>query len=266
MQTCFSQLNKTHYIPSLTTAANNNAIPGDQCFYISTPSLTDVAFTILRKSPLGLPIYDTGIVSNANPQRIDLGTGYGQLFIPSISTGQVVNSRGFIIEAADVIYVSVRMNAGGGSQAGAMVSKGLSALDTQFRVGSFTNKNPGTNYLNFVSVMATEDDTQVTFDDLPAGLVIKNYPGSFPIITTLDKGESFTIATNSSVNTTNQDGLIGSLVSSDKPIVVNCGSANGSFGGGGGRDYGLDQIVGISKIGKEYIFVKGEGIMNGKMC
>ena len=54
----------------------------------------------------------------------------------------------------------------------------------------------------------------------------------------------------------NRAGLIGTLVSSDKPIVVNSGSANGSFGNGGARDYGIDQIVELSKVGKEYIFVK----------
>ena len=55
----------------------------------------------------------------------------------------------------------------------------------------------------------------------------------------------------------NRAGLIGTLISSDKPIVVNTGSANWSFGTGGARDYGIDQIVYLSKVGKEYIFVKG---------
>ena len=49
------------------------------------------------------------------------------------------------------------------------------------------------------------------------------------------------------------------MVSSDKQIVVNSGSANGSFADGGARDYGIDQIVDLSKVGKEYIFVKGNG-------
>ena len=35
--------------------------------------------------------------------------------------------------------------------------------------------------------------------------------------------------------------------------------ANGSFGNGGARDYGFDQIVGADKIGDEYIFVRGDG-------
>ena len=53
--------------------------------------------------------------------------------------------------------------------------------------------------------------------------------------------------------------MIGVLIESDKPIVVNSGSANGSFHTGSGRDYGIDQLVGADKIGNEYIFVRGSG-------
>ena len=108
--------------------------------------------------------------------------------------------------------------------------------------------------------MATEDDTEVTFSDLPSGIVLENYNGTFPININLNKGESYTIATISSVNNINKDGLIGTLVESDKPIVVNCGSANGSFHNGNSRDYGMDQIVDYSKVGTEYILVKGNGL------
>lgn len=254
----FSQLSKKHYIPPLTSAAFGNANVEDQHIYLSTPSNSSIPYTII---PVGQPTtsYITGTVSNATPQQISVGTGNGQLFIPSTQTSVITNNRGYIIEAEAPIYVSVRMNAGGGAQAGALVSKGISALGTTFRVGSYTNGNPQSNYLNFVSVMATEDNTQVNFSNLPSGLIIKNYTGATPINITLNEGESYTIATNSDDTTVNQDGLIGCLVSSDKPIVVNCGSANGSFGTGGGRDYGIDQIVDLSKVGTEYIFVRGDG-------
>jgi hypothetical protein len=207
VQTSFSQLSKTHYIPPLTAADTGNAIPEDQYFYISTPSLTDVAYTI-KKVGLSATFDIKGIVSKNNPQEIFIDTGFSQLIVTPISTGQKITDRGFIIEASDLIYVSIRMEAGG-AQAGALVSKGLSALGTEFRVGSYTNENPQNNYLNFVSVMATEDGTNVTFDNLPAGLIIEHYSGAFPINTTLKKGESFTIATNSSLNIMNRDGLIG---------------------------------------------------------
>ncbi|MBF4472843.1 T9SS type B sorting domain-containing protein, partial [Flavobacterium sp. HJJ] len=69
--------------------------------------------------------------------------------------------------------------------------------------------------------------------------------------------------------TSNSSKIIGALVQSDKPVVVN----SGSFGGSNskevriqngvslpvGRDVGFDQIVPLEKTGKEYIFVKGIG-------
>ena len=69
----------------------------------------------------------------------------------------------------------------------------------------------------------------------------------------------------------NSSKIIGALVTSDKPVVVNSGSFGGSNStemgmnpnSGGlspaGRDVGFDQIVSLEKTGKEYIFVKGVG-------
>lgn len=252
-----SQLSKIHYIPPLTAADHNSSHPGAQYIYISTPSVSEIGYTI---KPLGTTPnnYITGTVSNSNSQAVSLGSGYGQLFVDSYQTSTIMQ-KGYIVEAEDVIYVSVRMGSQNAAQGGALVSKGLTAFGNTFRVGSFTNENADTNYLNFVSVMATEDNTTVTFDELPTGLIIMNYSGGFPITATLDEGESYVVATNSDVAPVNKDGLIGTLVQADKPIVVNCGSANGSFHNGGGRDYGIDQIVDLSKVGKEYIFVRGDG-------
>ena len=252
----FSQLSKKHYIPPLTYADEISSTPQDQYIYLSTPRNVDVPYTI---KPMGQPAsnYITGVVSNNNPQEIFIDSGASQLFMPPDITSRVTTDRGYIIEADDVIYVSVRVNAG--SQAGALVSKGISALDTSFRVGTYTNENPQDNYLNFVSVMATEDNTQVSFSNLPSGIMIQEYSGTIPVNTILNEGESYTLAINSNETTINRDGLIGCLVTSDKPIAVNCGSANGSFGTGGARDYGIDQIVGETKIGTEYIFVRGDG-------
>ena len=124
--TSYSQLSKTHYIPPLTAADTGSSIPENQYFYISTPSLTDVAFTI-KKVGLSATFDIKGVVSKNNPQEIFIDNGFGQLIVTPISTGQKITGRGFIIEATNLIYVSIRMEAGG-AQAGALVSKGLSAL------------------------------------------------------------------------------------------------------------------------------------------
>jgi gliding motility-associated-like protein len=256
-----SQLSKVHYIPPLTSGPSN-ADPLDQYFYISTPMNGDVSFTI---KPVGgdASTYINGQVSNSNPYKYTIASsGYSQLFQDPATTSLVTSDKGYIIEAQDVIYVSVRMNAGGNAQAGALVSKGDNALGYIFRIGTYDNKgSPGNNYLNFFSVMATEDQTTVDLtNNNISGLVIQNYGGQFPIENIiLNKGESYTVALKVTDANLNRDGLIGTLVKSDKPLVVNSGSANGSFGNGGARDYGIDQIVGLDKVGKEYIFVKGEG-------
>jgi gliding motility-associated-like protein len=259
-----AQLSKKHFIPPLTYAETGNANPENQYFYISTPSNQNVSFTIKQ---VGFTSNDiTGVVSSTSPQIISIGNGDSQLFVDSRQTSVVQSNKGYIIDADDAIYVSIRMLAGGGAQAGALVSKGASALGQTFRAGMFTNESPQDNYLNFISVMATENNTKVTFDDLPIGILIKNYTGTLPISNILlNEGESYILATNANDNSINRDALIGTLVNADKPIVVNLGSANGSFHNGGGRDYGIDQIVGIEKLkvpgktGSDYIFVKGDG-------
>ena len=256
-----AQLSTRHFIPPLTNAEFGNANPENQYFYISTPNVQNVNYTIKQ---IGLPAASdiNGTVNNTNPQEIFIGTGATQLFQESPQTSTVTSNKGYIIESDAAIYVSIRVLAGGGAQAGALVSKGNSALGTTFRAGMFTNESPQTNYLNFISVMATENNTTVNFSDLPAGISIENYTGTTPINVILNEGESYIVATNSAVNTVNRDGLIGTLITSDLPIVVNAGSANGSFHNGGGRDYGIDQIVGLDKVGSEYIFVRGGGTDN----
>ena len=113
-------------------------------------------------------------------------------------------------------------------------------------------------------MMATEDNTQVVIDNLDtqldlAGIASPGGAGTFSKTITLDKGETYLLSAEAENVVANREGLIGVLIESDKPIVVNSGSANGSFHNGGSRDYGIDQIVGADKIGKEFIFVKGSG-------
>ena len=113
-------------------------------------------------------------------------------------------------------------------------------------------------------MMATENNTQVVVDNLDkaldlAGIASPGGTGTFSQTFTLDKGETYLIAAEAENAIANRDGLIGISIESDKPIVVNSGSANGSFHNGGGRDYGIDQLVGADKIGNEYVFVRGSG-------
>ena len=272
-----AQLSKVHYIPPITahSAPNSNAYPRDQYIYISTPSTLDVSYSI---QPMGAPPsqYISGTVSNSTPDVQFIGSGATNFAIVNneLYGGRVLDNFGYIITADAPIYVAFRLRASsrnGGTypQAGALVSKGLSALGTSFRSGTYTSENPGfdnngANYLNFISVMATENNTSVVFDNLDKRLELLNITsplgtGTFSITINLDKGETYLISAEAEDSEFNEDGLIGVSINSDKPIAVNSGSANGSFHNGGGRDYGIDQIVGADKIGREYVFVKGNG-------
>ena len=271
----FAQFSKTHYIPPLTAASNN--FPGDHYLYISTPSTTDVTLKITAIG--GATILEK--VSNSNPYRYDIGQGIDtQLFTSKTQIGVIAN-KGFIVEAQDLIYVSVRVNAGRNIQngivsyvhAGGLVSKGNSALGTTFRLGAMLNPLFDATLLNFASIFATENGTKITISNIPIGTILTD--GSVvsgPITANLNKNESYVLAFDNATNTvpSNSSKIIGTLVESDKPVVVNSGSFGGSNStltvtftdgstGGAGRDVGFDQIVPFEKTGKEYIFIKGLG-------
>ena len=258
-----AQLSKKHYIPPLT---NDDGF-SDQYIYISTPKNQSVAYKITAIGQTDLPAY-SGVVSNGSPveQAVLNATGSpdfangSQLQNPINNSGTVLNNKGFIIEAEDVIYVSIRVRSDGSQfHAGALVSKGTAALGNNFRIGGAIRQGTTVGgHANFASIMATEDNTVITIDDLPAGIVLNGPAITLPININLNEGESYVIA--SSVNNGGDPrDLVGGLITSDKPIVVNSGYATGSFGAGNGRDYGFDQIVDASKVGTEYIFVRGNG-------
>ena len=263
----FAQFSKTHYIPPLSGSNDVSTIIQDQYLYISTPNTSPVNFVIHQLGGTNI----TGTVSKSTPYKFTIGTGTGtQLHVEQSLVNTVLNNKGYIIEAEDLIYVSVRVIGGNNiSQAGAVVSKGLAALGTRFRIGALLNTalpypTPPAAPLyddrdyTFISVLATENNTVVQFSDIkPGAVLINSTAGNTPPPVTLNSGESFVIAVNGP-NDFNRDALIGSLVTSDKPIVVNCGSFAGT-NASNNIDLGFDQIVSVERTGTEYIFIKSTG-------
>ena len=295
----YSQLSKTHYLPPIAFSGYNSGNQSGpwkgEYLYLSTPSTNTVTFNI--KEIGGSTI--SGEVSNANPYIYTVRPegsqpnpsnvlSSSQLFVSSLSTDNATTTsiihqdKGFIIDASEPIYVGAR--ALNGVHGGALVSKGTSGLSNTFRIGHLASYNPDSSMLNFMSVMATQDNTVVNISDIKKNVDIEDFDevslgndGTHlnDIIITLNRGESYIISLEAKngplVNPqnvyyhvyrrANGDGLIGALVSSDKPVVVNSGSLAGTnypFTSGA-RDLGVDQLVGIEKVGKEYIFVRGQG-------
>jgi gliding motility-associated-like protein len=258
---CFAQFSKTHYIPPLTNSDSQE--PQGQYLYISSPSLTAINFKIFN---LGGPTL-TGTVSRDNPYALNIGAGFDtQLLISKKNVSSIMNNKGYIIEAEDLVYVTVRLTSTPlNYQAGGLVSKGLAALGTQFRIGAFINTGvPQTNdnHYTFATILATENNTTIAFNDIKPGVSLINNAsvGNLPNAITLNRGESYAIAVEGP-NNANRDGLIGASITSSKPIAVNCGSFAGTNGNNGNNlDLGFDQIVSAERTGTEYIFIKGNGI------
>ena len=209
-------------------------------------------------------------ISKDSPLVLDLssppfanGNGLASLgVIDSSQVGQVDTVEGLILTGDQAFYANVRHQTA--NQGLSLSSKGQLALGTEFRSGHLvTNTNQSFRKSHFISVMASEDNTTVSFQDLPAGVeFINGYPGQV----ILDKYESFVIGVNieDNVDIDLANSLQGSLITSDKPIAVNTGSWLGGTVGNA-RDIGVDQIVPTDLIGSKYILVKGEATSNANL-
>jgi len=251
------QFSKTHYIPPVSHADAQE--PQGQSLYISCPSLTPINFIL--KPIGGTPI--SGTVSRDAPFVYDIGSGANtQMMIDQAQVGNVMSNKGFVIEADDVVYATVRYTSTPQSyQGGSIVSKGIAALGTRFRIGGFTNTNPPSisdNHYTFATIMATENGTTVNLSNVKVGGVLTNIGSNTLAPIVLNAFETYAIAVSGPTNA-NRDTLIGALITSDKDIVVNCGSFAGSNSQTSNLDLGTDQIVPAKLVGTEYIFIRGQG-------
>ena len=278
----YSQLGKIHYIPPIT-----GQDVSDHIIYVSTPSVGAINVTI---KPIGGTRTDwkSRTVSNDDPWDFPTGTGRGGI-IQNINTlNGVISNQGYIIESQGLTYVSFRFNSpvsnssnpiynGQRFHSGAYVSKAESAPGSRLRAATFTNTSASAGAQNFISILATEDNTKVTISDFPSGIEFTNNdltgaqisPLILPI---LNKNETYILGYSPSTSDSNdiKQALIGALITSEddlggadpKPVVVVTGSVGGNLRNGsnpGNSDYGVDQITDIDLLGSEYIFIKGGG-------
>lgn len=278
-----AQLDVVHWLPPLVTdtigASGSNL--GTQRLVITTPSVNPVNYTIVDGA--GVTV-SAGTVSNSAPIDLVLGGLVGGNYtsqtagagnIIDFSQFNTVSAEGLIVTADEPVFVNLRQRSG--AQGASLTAKGCSGIGTEFRVGVMREREAfGTESFRnqFVSVMATEDDTVVTFDDFKPGVVISggtatteppasgNPLTTDPISVTLDAGESYAVGIHMAFYrgdgaTASINDLNGSRVTSDKPIVVNTGTFLGSPNSAGARDAGFDQMASVSRAGTEYIVLIG---------
>ena len=256
-----SQLDVKHYVPPLYGRTNVQ----DHYMILSTPSTANV--TVSVKNGQGTLIY-TAVISDVSPSTVLLGTGYGApglIDTPELNT--VNPTDGFIIDATAPIYVNMRHVQS--AQGMSLNSKGASTgLGTRFRSGHvFCSATIPYVKAHEISVMATQNNTTVTFSDISPGVIFRGTPQtggtSNDITVVLNEGESYIIAAwvDEPGAAGNVNDVNGTLITSDKPIACNTGSWLGGADNNL-RDIGVDQIVPVENIGQEYIFIEGDGNAN----
>ncbi|MFC4636658.1 IgGFc-binding protein, partial [Dokdonia ponticola] len=250
-----AQLGSTHYIPPL------HARPGSDIttatVYLSTPFPTPINVTISRGDGT---ILTTLTISQGNPALYNPGAaGNSPVIAQATELNTPIVGKGLILESTQLFYVSLRTYSF--NHAGYLTAKGEDALGQSFRLGS-APINPSNGAHNFfASIMATEDNTAITFSDYDAANMV--FQNGLTPNQTLNAGETFVVSGYSG-DPDNNEGFIGALLTADKPIVVNSGNLRGTMpnpdtNAANWSDHMIDQIVDESATGFEYMLIRGGG-------
>ena len=258
-----AQLSDLHYLPPLKQIGNNRAIQ-QQAFYLSTPEIAAFDVQVFRgtnTTPLA-----TLNISNSNPVQFDLANGDNNItLVTNTNTGIVLTDSGLRFQSVGGQNFYVNYRGRSAAQATSLTSKGRQALGTLFKWGGIPNRATNFNLTTTLGIMATEDNTVVNvfgfdpncefrFQNDPDGLT----DDSFEI--SLNAGESFVFEALKNETSANEDGWLGATIQSNRNIAISNGGLNtGVRAGSQSRDAAIDQPVSQNAIGREYVFVRGNG-------
>ncbi|WP_298779113.1 DUF11 domain-containing protein [uncultured Polaribacter sp.] len=271
-----AQLSNEHYLPPLKQVSNNQAIK-EQAIYFSTPETTAFPIEIYRGSGTSPIVTLTGL-EKGNPVIFDSSTvvtdptnsltdGDNNItLVTNANTGIVLSNAGLRIVSpgGEKFYVNYRGRSP--YQAGSLTSKGDKAKGVNFRWGGIPNVAIGSLISTSLGMMATEDGTtvQVYGYDTACEFRLGADAGGITADTqtiNLEKGETFVLEAVKNNTAASIDGWLGTTITSNKPIVISNGGLNfGTRPNSQNRDVGIDQPVGVAALGREYVFVRGNGV------
>ncbi|MEM8928105.1 MAG: T9SS type B sorting domain-containing protein [Bacteroidota bacterium] len=271
-----AQLSDLHYLPPLKQGQNNAGIQS-QAIYLSTPEPTTFTVNVYRGT--NATPWRTYNINNTSPAVIDAGEGLTNgdnniTLVNNANTGIILTNSGLRFESpsGNRFYVNYRGNSS--AQAASLTAKGRQALGTAFKWGGVPNlggRHPSKS--NTLGIMATEDNTTVTLFgyDPDCTFRIGNDANAITANTytiTLNANESFVfenyVGNVNPPSLAQQQGWLGASIEADKDIVISNGSINfGRQVGQANRDAGIDQPVPENRLGKDYVFVRGNGNTSG---
>ena len=262
-QVGYSQLSDLHFLPPLKQDANNQAIQ-QQTIYLSTPETS--SFNVKIYKGTSTTAVATLSLSKTTPKTYNPGNGDNNItLVTNANTGIVLSNSGlrFESENGEKFYVNYRGRSA--SQAASITSKGRAALGQKFKWGGAPIEANHKTMSATLGVMATEDNTSITISGynteckFRATTTVDGITAN-TINITLNKGQSYVLEAAKDATTANIDGWIGASIVSDKDIAISNGMLNfGVNANSQARDAGADQPVPEDKLGKEYVFVRGNG-------
>jgi len=260
----YAQLDSEHYLPPLRQGKNNQAIK-EQTIYISSPEAGpfDVEVTI----GTGNPTIISG-VGNGTPQEYTLNEGNNDITLTTdINTGIILQNSGLHFKSTSGQKFYVNWRGRSQSQAGSLTCKGRKALGRDFRWGGIPNTATHETLSSSLGLMATENGTVVVINNYDPNCEFRNGNDTGghtqnEFVIPLEKGETFVLeAYRDQAPTANDDGWIGAKITSNNPIATSMGGLNvGVIPDGLLRDVGIDQPVPTNVLGREYVFIRGNGI------
>lgn len=257
----FCQLDSIHWMPPMHARAD----VGPQYFYLSTPEKNPFEVTLRDGSGT---LIRTVTISNTQPYRLDIGNNSSTFTLITDANLHIpLKNKGIVATAKQKFYAYFRTHSSTQNQSSDLTCKGRAALGKVFRIGHLLQEieTSGSTRSNFIGIMATEDSTNITLSGFDVAVKFRKGGADVASAGTekirLNKGESLVISQyiSSSFATQPPNGMMGSLLESNKPIVVNSGSWYGSVVTSTDKDSGIDQIVPVENVGKEYILCKGNG-------
>ena len=280
-----AQLDTTHHLQPFMLSDYVDL--SEEFVYLSTPSKTAVNVKITYPDGIKVPYFivkgSTNVITNGEltikndtPARISFTDASGTILKPGNSpitlqftkAGSTIlaNEGGLLFKSSKEIFVNYRARSNG--QAGSVLTKGKAAYGKNFLWGGSpitlvtTIKYMG----NAVTITALDDDTIVDLSNLKLGIYFQNINNGEPLTTTslrrtLQKGESyiFYAPVKLSAASPQDSGWLGSSINSNKNIIVTVGGLMQQGGTANVRDVGIDQIVPIESLGKEYVIMQGNG-------
>ncbi len=259
------QLSDLHYLPPLKQ--NAGIAINAQKIYLTTPSVASFDVDVY-KGTSNSALATISISKSTYGTYTPAGGNNDITFVTDSKTGNVISTAGLIFKSrnGEKFYVNFRGNSA--SQATSITSKGRAALGMAFKWGGMPNRGANYNLLsNSMGIMASEDNTTVNIFGYDPACTFRQGTNASAITNdaisvVLNKGQTYVLEAPVMVaNSPNIEGWIGTSVTSDKPIAMSVGQLfMEPVAGFGGQDCGADQIIPENTLGRDYVFVRGNGL------